>query len=217
MAPACRYGSLGHMRAWSPTVQRWHGVVDGSEHRVEATGRVRHRFVWFADGEPLAVRRRWLPRARLVAPVGELRLTTNRVFLRRSGSRSLDAVEFEPESGSPAARRRDEIINRPIWFATRELLIAVAVVVLPIALVALVVRLLGMLRDAGVWLPQPPSIPFADFDLTDLGAPSWFQDLLDSSDYVLPVVIALGIIWLELRRRRHLLEIIEQREGTDPQ
>lgn len=124
-------------------------------------------------------------------------------------------IEFEPEKGSPAARRRDEIINRPIRFATRELLIAVAVVVLPIALVALVVRLLGMLQEAGVRIPEPPSISFANFDLTNLGAPSWFQDLLDSSDYVLPILIALGVIWLELRRRRRLLEV-ERHRGTDP-
>lgn len=185
--------------------------MDGSDHRVEVAGRLRHRLVWTVDERRLAERRTWLTRTRIRAHgVGRLHTAGHWVHLRTTGPTSNGVIEFTPEAGSRAARRRSELLHRPIRFAGRELLTAIAVIFVPLALVAGLVRLGSLLRQAGAEVPRAPSIPPSGFDLTDLGAPAWLQQLLDGSDYVTPLVIALVVIWSGLRHRRRLAELSDQ-------
>jgi hypothetical protein len=190
------------------TRQRWDGDIDGHTHRVDVAGSVRRCIVWRADGRTIAARRAWLPRVHLHHDLATVVVRAHRVTVHPPGSRLMAASgigggDLAPEPGSLAARREQEIADHPVRFAIRQIVGALATVLVPLALVALLAKAPQLLQHFGVPLPSLPSLPIPQFDLTDIGAPAWIQRLLDSSDYVTPIAIAIAVVWFELRRRRH--------------
>jgi hypothetical protein len=196
------------------SAQAWHGIVGVHRHRVDVAGSVRREIVWTVDGSTLATKCTLLPRAQLRngdhgrVLVGRSMLTaSHRVTAFPPGTglkrvAGLGGTNLSPEPGSKAARQEQKILDNPARYVASQGLGGVVAVVVPILLIALLVRLAAMIAWPHIELPDLPSAPLPDLDLPDIRLPSWLQNLLDTSDYVTPVIIAIVIAWFDIRRRK---------------
>ncbi|WP_147430366.1 hypothetical protein [Rhodococcus pyridinivorans] len=199
-----RSDNVEQMHLFTRHCQRWHGVIGSDEHHVDVTGAVHRHIRWEVNGAIRGVTTSWLPRTRLRDDVGrELRVRADQatIHFRDVEQRARPEHNLTPEPGSRAAQRHEEMLCHPMRYALRRAAGALATVIVPIIAIGLLTRLAEVLRGFGFSVPGMPTLPFSDFDLTDLGAPQWLQSTLDSSDFIAPIVIAIFLAWFEHRRR----------------
>jgi hypothetical protein len=108
--------------------------------------------------------------------------------------------------------------DHPGLWASRHVVLAVAKVALAVLgvtaiirllLMPLVDRLLELLPDLDLpAIPWPdidlPDIPWPDIDLPDLHAPGWLLVLVGTAKYWAPILGAIGLAVVEVRRRRRV-------------
>ena len=206
---------------------RWSLNWDGCLHEVEIREVGLHRqIVWRVDGEAVAESKSYDERAILVTDghgslglhfrtfAGTRRVTwfehTNVPAALAANKTLVGGVDFEPEPGSKAARRRDWMHRHPRLYAGRQIILAAVA----IAVGVLVTWLLGHLWPLipWDWVPQIelPRIPWPDIpwpsipwpDLPDINLPDWLGAVLDAAKFVAPVVLAGWLAVRESRRRR---------------
>ncbi|TYL49733.1 hypothetical protein FXB39_12230 [Nocardioides sp. BGMRC 2183] len=192
-----------------PPAQIWEGEIAGRAHRVELSGDFFPRATWYVDGEQVADGSASERKSTLHADeVGRVVVRTSTLGKGRRATvlgpdELVGGVDLSPEPDSPAARYEARMVAHP----TRHTLLAtggaVAAIVVPIVLVAVLVALARLIP----W-PDLPSIPWPDLpsipwpDLPDVTLPGWLRWLLDMAPYVVPVVIAFAVARAEIRRRR---------------
>lgn len=215
-----------------PPVQVWEGRVEERAHRVELSAGLLPRATWYVDGEEVATAKVADQKASLSAEgLGRVVVRTSWFGAPRRANllgedELLGGTELMPEPGSPAARHLDAAVAHPTRHTMLQTGGAAAGVVVPIVLIALLVRL----ADRIPWpdlpnIPRPdlpsipwPSIPWPDIPWPDVALPGWVEPLADSAKYVVPVVVAFVLARAEIRRRRqHQDEASAPPEQTDGQ
>lgn len=205
------------MGATKPPVQVWEGRVDERAHRVELGAGLFPSARWYVDGELVATAKVSDRKATLSeddlgrAVVRTSALGAPRRAVVRGPGELVGGTELTPEPGSPAARHLDAAVAHPVRHTVVQTGGAVAGVVVPIVLIALLVPLARRIP----W-PDLPSIPWPDLpdvprpdlpsipwpDLPDLALPGWVEVVADTAKYVVPVVVAFVLARAEIRRRR---------------
>ena len=136
---------------------------------------------------------------------------------------------FAPPPGSPAARLIEFERRHPGLWASRHVLLALGKVALAVlgvwAFLQLVVRQIimwvtGWLPDIDLpAIPWPdidlPDIPWPDIDLPDLALPPWLVAVLATAKFWVPVLIAIGVATMEVRRRRRRAGTPGDQDGDD--
>ncbi|MCO1660363.1 hypothetical protein [Pseudonocardia humida] len=124
--------------------------------------------------------------------------------------------EFAPPAGSAAARLAVFRREHPRLWASRHVVLATAKVALALLGVAAFLRLL--VQPVISWvlsvlpgfdlpaIPWPdidlPDIPWPDVDLPDLHLPGWLLVLVGTAKFWVPILVAVGLAVVEVRRRR---------------
>ncbi|QYJ05407.1 hypothetical protein KUV85_06925 [Nocardioides panacisoli] len=212
------------------TQERWHLAVEGRAFEIVLThAGLGREIVWLADGEEIARKRTSDEKVvlaggdagavgvRLPAFLGPARRVTH---FAPSGSESSDAAtqahlgvggtDFDPAPGSAAARREAWIRAHPRQYGARRVAAAVAGVVVPLLLLWLLARYALPAIPWPDWdLPLPdlpslplPDIPWPDLSLPDWSLPGWLEPVRDALKFVGPVLLAGGIAYAEVKRRR---------------
>lgn len=211
---------------------RWSLTRDGCLHEVEICEVGLHRrVVWRVDGETVAEGKSHDERAVLVADghgsiglhfrtfAGTRRVTwfehTNIPAALAANKTLIGGVDFEPEAGSKAARRRAWMHQHPRLYTGRQTIFAAIGLAAGVLITWLIGRLWHLIPWD--WLPQIqlpripwpdislPSIPWPDIpwpDLPDIALPGWIGTVLDAAKYVVPVLFAGWLAMRESRRRR---------------
>jgi hypothetical protein len=127
---------------------------------------------------------------------------------------------FAPPPGSFAARLAAFANRHPRLWAARHVALAIAKVGFGLLGLAVFVQVLlrqvlawlsGLLPEWDLRIPWPdidlpdipwPQIPWPDIDLPDLVAPGWLLVLIGTAKFWGPVLVAVGIAVVEVRRRR---------------
>jgi hypothetical protein len=145
------------------------------------------------------------------------------------GFANAERYEFEPPSGTLAARLRAFQRRYPKLYASRHVALAVGRAVVALLGIAVVLQLLlqrviGWILD---WLPtiDLPSIPWPDINLPDIALPPWLLVVLGTAKYWIPILIAIGVAVREARRRaakqpvakRQMEEPTEAMRTVDPE
>ncbi|WP_214407847.1 hypothetical protein [Pseudonocardia lacus] len=126
--------------------------------------------------------------------------------------------EFGPPPGSVAARLAVFRREHPRLWAARHVVLAALKVGFALLGLAAFLRLLvapllgwlrGLLPDIDLPdIPWPdidlPDIPWPDIDLPDLHAPGWLLVLLGTAKFWVPILVAVGVAVVEVRRRRRV-------------
>jgi hypothetical protein len=124
--------------------------------------------------------------------------------------------EFAPPPGSVAARLAAFRRDHPRLWASRHVVLAAGKVALGLLGVAAFLRLLvapvlewlrGLLPDIDLpAIPWPdidlPDIPWPDIDLPDLVLPPWLLAVAATAKFWVPILVAIGLAVVEVRRRR---------------
>lgn len=194
--------------------QVWELVVDGHAHLVEVHGGDwSRRVVWCVDGVEVVDKSSSADRLVLTSDAGKLEVRhsglgrARRATLTPPGG---EAVDLVPEPGSPAASYEERLREHPTRTSLLAGLGAVAGIVVPLLVTALLARLALSLPWPD-WdlpsvptpdlpslpLPDLPSIPWPDWSL-----PGWLRPVREVLGYVVPVVVAVVLARLEIRRRR---------------
>ena len=213
----------------------WRLTSDDREHEVTITDRgLGRRVAWTVDAVPVGDRWTMDDYVVLVADgygavglrasaLGRTRRVSwfdveSEAAARAANRVPLSGKDFDPESGSAAARRIEWMRAHPRLYTARSAVTAAAGVLFGI----LMVSLLGHVVVRIPWpdwrlpsIPWPdwrlpdipwPSIPLPDWDLPDWTLPPWVAAIASALKYVIPVLIAAGIAYAEARRRRHRRE-----------
>lgn len=212
-----------------PADQVWELVIDGRAHLVEARGSVSHRVRWYVDGELVAEKKATEDKLRLSSGDGSGIGDRGGLEVRFSGlghgvRATVDGIDLDPEPGSKAAAYEEKVRAHPRRYAAIQTLGGVAKVVLPILVALLIARLAVRVRLPDWDLPDIPwpDVPWPDLpsipwpDLPDITVPDWLVWVLDKTEYVVPVVIAVVLARAEIRRRRRqdrLREELRARPG----
>lgn len=224
-----------------PAVQTWTLTHDGVDHRVEASGSMRHHIRWYADDELVAEKKAAEDKLHLSSEahgalgvwygaLGGARraslfpLDEDRVPPAAGALTGLGGLDLDPAPGSPAALYEERVRAHPRRYAAIQTVGGVAKVVVPIV-VALLLARLAFSFDWPDWnlpdLPSPdlPSIPFPDLPsvpFPDVSLPGWLRWLLERAKYVLPILFAFGLAQAEIKRRRTQDALrAERAEGRD--
>ena len=211
---------------------RWSLTRDGCLHEVEIYERGMHRrIVWRVDGETVAESKSYDERAVLVADdhgsiglhfrtlAGTRRVTwfehTNVPAALAANKTLVGGMDFEPEPGSKAARRRAWMHQHPRLYTGRQTVFAAIGIAAGVLITWLIGRLWHLIPWD--WLPQIqlPQIPWPDIslpripwpdipwpDLPDIALPGWIGTVMDAAKFVAPVVFATWLAVRESRRRR---------------
>ncbi|MCD4524334.1 hypothetical protein [Nocardioides sp. cx-173] len=202
-------------------LQTWELRVEGRSHRVEVYGSVSRRIQWWVDGDLVLERRSADDKPRFSLKerpeLGSLTLRFSGLGKPRRATvvapGQLAGIDLDPEPGSPAAAYEDRVRAHPRRYALIETAGGVAAVVVPI----LVTVLLARLAFSIAWpdwdlprvpfpdlpdLPSLPSVPLPDLPNFEISLPGWVREVLDKSEYVLPIVIAYVLARREIARRR---------------
>jgi hypothetical protein len=126
--------------------------------------------------------------------------------IRRAAILDTDGEELvllEPPPGTRAARLAELERERPVLYAARHVVKAVGSVLLP---------LLGIGALVGLLLPALPAIELPQVDLPELNLPElpsvsieppeWLRPILSAAQYVVPILIAVGVAAREVERQR---------------
>jgi hypothetical protein len=219
------------------TTERWTLQAAGRTHLVEVDpAGLGRRVTWRVDGREVGTARsgdgrmRVLPGDGTDAGIGVVALRfgawgpARRVTWYDGGRESATAaavvgvggLDFEPEPGSRAARRKEWIGAHPRLYTVRQTLIGLGTVVGPLLLAALLARLAFSIDLPAIpWpdLPDLPGIPRPDLPDVDLPAvPGWVREVADKAKFVVPVLLAFVLARGEVRCRRAQ----DDRRRTDP-
>jgi hypothetical protein len=105
------------------------------------------------------------------------------------------AVRFEPPQGTRAHRRWAWERRHPRLHAARHVAVAAAQVIAGVVGLGLLLAMLPRIP----W-PDLPAIPWPD--LPDVTVPAWLRAVLESRKYWWPVLVAIAVAVLEVRRRQ---------------
>ncbi|WP_121254335.1 hypothetical protein [Nocardioides ferulae] len=225
--------------------QIWELTVGGHDHRVEASGSFQRTVRWLVDGALVSEKRSSDDRIRVTREpdTGEVLVRYSslgkprRATLLDPGDNpaeqaqalsGLGGVDLEPAAGSPAAAYEERLRRHPRRYAVLRAGGAVAGILLPLLLAAVVARFVISLPWPDIpwpdlpripWpdLPDLPGIPWPDWSLPDWSLPGWVRELLDAAGFVWPVLLAIVVARAEIRRRRKQDALRDElRAGTDP-
>lgn len=228
VVPGWHPGRVGATQVWTRT-------LEGQQHRVEATGSWRRTLTWSVDGETVVEKRSSEEKVRLdggergtVLVVHSLLGTPQRATLMRDQVRLTGGTDLTPEAGSRAEAHERAVLEHPTRYSILHGLGGVGTVVVPIVLLWLIAKLAPLIPWPSIDLPDLPSpnidlpsIPWPDLDLPsipwpDITLPEWLAWILDKSEYVVPIVIAVVLARAEIkRRRRHAAERAQESAEKD--
>lgn len=193
--------------------QVWELVVDGHAHLVEVHGDWSRRVVWCVDGVEVAAKKSGQDKLVLTADAGRLEVRHSGLGKARRATFTPpggEAVDLVPEPGSPAASYEDRLRDHPTRTSLLAGLGAVAGIVVPLLVTALLARFALSLPWPdwdlpSVPTPDLPSIPTPDLPSIpwpDWSLPGWLRPVREVLGYVVPVVVAVVIARAEIHRRR---------------
>lgn len=135
-------------------------------------------------------------------------------------------VPLDPPPGTRAARLAAFQHAHPRVYASRHVVSAAGQVLLVVLGVGVLVR--GLLPSIDwAWLPEVDTSWLPDVDLSwipdrlgwlwsllpDISMPGWWNTLIGSTKYWLPILIAIGVAANEVERRRKARQAKSERDG----
>lgn len=209
----CGVPRLPSVRSVSEPKQVWELVVDDHAHLVEVHGDLTRTITWYVDGVEVAVTRSGQDKLVLKAAPGRLEVRHSGLGRARRATFTApdgEPVDLVPEPGSPAASYEERLREHPTRTSLLAGLGAVAGIVVPLLITALLARFAFSVPWPdwdlpSVPTPDLPSIPTPDLPSIpwpDWSLPGWLRPVRDVLGYVVPVVIAVVVARAEIRRRR---------------
>lgn len=213
-------------------VERWTATVDGVEHRVELRfGSWKQHIRWLIDGEEVATKSTSDDRTTLSTDGDGYTLRVHKARWSDSARRvrvfegegpgpvaqalsGVGGTDLEPAAGTRAARRQQRMLEHPTRYTVQRAAGALAGILLPLGAIWLLGQLLSLLPKPNIDLPDAPDLPDLNLpsislpsidlptiiDLPDL--PAWVEQAAAAAGFISPVIIALVVARLEVRRRQ---------------